>query len=93
MSGLPPGDAEPLPALVSTAWLAQRLGRPGLRVLDASWYLPTAGRDGAGEYAAAHIPGAVYFDLDATSDQRFAAAPHAPGTGRVRAHDVRARAR
>ncbi len=68
MSGLPPGDAEPLPALVSTAWLAQRLGRPGLRVLDASWYLPTAGRDGAGEYAAAHIPGALYFDLDATSD-------------------------
>jgi thiosulfate/3-mercaptopyruvate sulfurtransferase len=75
MSGLPPGDAEPLPALVSTAWLAQRLGRPGLRVLDASWYLPTAGRDGAGEHAAAHIPGAVYFDLDATSD-RASPLPH-----------------
>ena len=36
-----------LPALVSTEWLAERLGRPGLRVLDASWYLPTAGRDAA----------------------------------------------
>ena len=59
---------EPLPALVSTAWLAERLGRAGLRVLDASWYLPAAGRDGAAEYEAGHIPGALFFDLDATSD-------------------------
>jgi thiosulfate/3-mercaptopyruvate sulfurtransferase len=58
-----------LPALVSTAWLARRLGTPGLRVLDASWYLPSAGRDAAAEYAAGHVPGAVFFDLDATSDQ------------------------
>lgn len=68
MSGPPPGAAEPLAALVSTAWLAQRLGRPGLRLLDASWYLPTAGRDAAAEYGADHIPGALYFDLDAVSD-------------------------
>jgi thiosulfate/3-mercaptopyruvate sulfurtransferase len=68
MSGLPPDSVEPLPALVSTDWLAQRLGRPGLRVLDASWYLPAAGRDPAAEHSAAHIPGALYFDLDAVSD-------------------------
>ena len=68
MSGLPPGGAEPLPALVSTDWLAQRLRRPRLRVLDASWYLPAAGRDPAAEYSAAHLPGALYFDLDAISD-------------------------
>jgi thiosulfate/3-mercaptopyruvate sulfurtransferase len=68
MSGSPPG-ADPLPALVSTEWLGQRLGRPGLRVLDASWYLPSAGRDPRAEYAAAHIPGALFFDLDAVSDQ------------------------
>ena len=60
--------AEALPALVSTGWLAERLGRPGLRVLDASWYLPAAGRNAPAEYAAGHIPGAVFFDLDATSD-------------------------
>jgi thiosulfate/3-mercaptopyruvate sulfurtransferase len=66
----PRAGSEPLPALVSTAWLAGRLGRPGLRVLDASWHLPTSGRDAAGEYAAAHIPGALFFDLDATSDRR-----------------------
>ena len=59
---------EPLPTLVSTEWLAARLGRPGLRVLDGSWYLPTTGRNPAAEYAAAHIPGAVFFDLDAASD-------------------------
>jgi thiosulfate/3-mercaptopyruvate sulfurtransferase len=63
-----PPPAEPLPALVTPAWLAARLGRPGLQVLDASWYLPAAGRDPAAEYAAAHIPGARFFDLDAVSD-------------------------
>jgi thiosulfate/3-mercaptopyruvate sulfurtransferase len=53
---------------VSTAWLAERLGRPRLRVVDASWYLPAARRDGRAEYLAGHIPGAVFFDLDENSD-------------------------
>ena len=57
-----------LPALVATDWLASRLGSPGLRVVDGSWYLPGSGRDPAAEYATGHIPGAVFFDLDATSD-------------------------
>ena len=57
-----------LPALVSTDWLAAQLGRPGLRVVDGSVYLPTSGRNPAAEYAAGHIPGAVFFDVDATSD-------------------------
>ena len=61
-------ERETSPALISTRWLAERLGHPRLRVLDASWYLPSAGRDATAEYAAAHIPGAVFFDLDATSD-------------------------
>jgi thiosulfate/3-mercaptopyruvate sulfurtransferase len=60
--------SEPAPALVSTAWLAERLGRPGLVVVDGSSYLPTSGRDPAAEYAAGHIPGAVFFDVEATSD-------------------------
>jgi thiosulfate/3-mercaptopyruvate sulfurtransferase len=59
---------EPLPALVSTGWLAARIGRSDLRVLDASWYLPTSDRAPAAEYAAGHIPGALFFDLDAASD-------------------------
>jgi thiosulfate/3-mercaptopyruvate sulfurtransferase len=56
------------PALVSTEWLAQRLGQLHLKILDGSWYLPAAGRDPPSEYAAAHIPGAIFFDLDASSD-------------------------
>ena len=57
-----------LPALVSTEWLAARLGRADVRVVDGSWYLPSSGRDAAAEHAAGHIPGAVFFDLDASSE-------------------------
>jgi thiosulfate/3-mercaptopyruvate sulfurtransferase len=64
-----------LPALVSTVWLVPRLGSPGLQVVDGSWYLPGSGRDPAAEYAAGHIPGAVFLDLDATSD-RATPLPH-----------------
>jgi thiosulfate/3-mercaptopyruvate sulfurtransferase len=66
---------EPLPALVSTEWLAARIGRSNLRVLDASWYLPSTGRASAAEYVAGHIPGALFFDLDAASD-RSSPLPH-----------------
>jgi thiosulfate/3-mercaptopyruvate sulfurtransferase len=57
-----------LPAIVTTEWLAAMLGSPGIQVVDGSWYLPGSGRDAAAEYASGHIPGAVFFDLDATSD-------------------------
>lgn len=57
------------PAVVATEWLAAKLGTPGIMVVDGSWYLPGSGRDAAGEYAAGHIPGAVFFDIDASSDQ------------------------
>jgi thiosulfate/3-mercaptopyruvate sulfurtransferase len=63
------------PAVVSTEWLAAQLGRPELRIVDGSWYLPNSGRDAAAEFAAGHIPGAVFFDVDATSDRR-SALPH-----------------
>ncbi len=55
-------------ALVSTEWLAEHLGSPDVRVVDATWYLPSQGRDAKAEYAAAHIPGAVYFDIDDIAD-------------------------
>lgn len=58
----------PTSPLVTTSWLAERIGEPGLVVLDASWYLPTAGRDARREYLAGHLPSARYFDLDAASD-------------------------
>src|ERR1700704_880774 len=55
-------------ALISTETLAARLADPNLRIADASWYLPQAGRNARDEYEAAHIPGAVFFDIDAISD-------------------------
>jgi thiosulfate/3-mercaptopyruvate sulfurtransferase len=61
--------------LVSTDWLARHLRDPDLRVLDASWYLPAMNRDAKAEYAAAHIPGARFFDIDEISDQR-SSLPH-----------------
>ncbi|MGH6719526.1 MAG: 3-mercaptopyruvate sulfurtransferase [Alphaproteobacteria bacterium] len=60
--------ADGFDALVSTAWLADHLGAPDLRVVDASWYLPAERRDPRAEYRAAHIPGAVYFDIDDIAD-------------------------
>ena len=56
--------------LVSTTWLAAHLKDPDLRVIDASWFLPDAGRDGKTEYDASHIPGARFFDIDDISDHR-----------------------
>ena len=53
--------------VVSTDWLAENLRSPDLRVVDASWYLAAARRDAWNEYLAGHIPGAVFFDLDALS--------------------------
>jgi thiosulfate/3-mercaptopyruvate sulfurtransferase len=55
--------------LVSTEWLAEHLEAPDVRVADASWYLPQAGRDPRAEYRSAHIPGAVFFDIDDLSDE------------------------
>lgn len=55
-------------ALVSTQWLAQHLSAPDIRVVDASWFLADAKRDPKAEYAEAHIPGAVFFDIDSISD-------------------------
>lgn len=50
--------------LVSTEWLARHLDDPDIRVADATWFLPTVGRDARAEYRTRHVPGAVFFDLD-----------------------------
>ena len=56
--------------LVSTAWLAERLDAPDVRILDGSMYLPTDGRDGHALYLERHIPGARFFDIDEIADDR-----------------------
>lgn len=62
-------------ALVSTEWLAAHLRDPDLRVLDGSWHMPQAKRDPRAEFLAAHLPGAVFFDIDAIADHGTAL-PH-----------------
>jgi thiosulfate/3-mercaptopyruvate sulfurtransferase len=54
--------------LVSTDWLAAELGKSDLRVIDASLFLPAHDRNAKAEFEAAHIPGAVFFDIDEVSD-------------------------
>jgi thiosulfate/3-mercaptopyruvate sulfurtransferase len=54
--------------MVSTDWLAERLGRPDLVIIDATWFMPGGSRDALAEHAERHIPGAVFFDIDEISD-------------------------
>lgn len=54
--------------LVSTEWLAGEIGKPDLRILDASLFLPGTPRDPRAEFEAAHIPGAAFMDLPTLAD-------------------------
>ena len=54
--------------IVSTAWLAERLKEPDLRIVDAPFYMPGDVRTPQGEFEKEHIPGAVLFDLEEISD-------------------------
>ena len=56
--------------LVDTDWLASHLAAPDVVVLDGSMHLPTSGRNARAEYKATHIPGALYFDIDAVADKK-----------------------
>lgn len=55
---------------VSTAWLESNLAAPDLAIIDATYFLPSEGRSAKEEYFAAHIPGAVFFDIDEIADHR-----------------------
>jgi thiosulfate/3-mercaptopyruvate sulfurtransferase len=54
--------------LVSTEWLAANLGKPGVKVVDASFKMPGVLPLPKDDFLARHIPGAVFFDVDAVSD-------------------------
>ena len=68
--------------LVTTDWLAAELGTPGLRIFDASFYLPTEQADAQAVFAQAHIPSARFFDLDTIADQETSLPHMAPTAGR-----------
>jgi thiosulfate/3-mercaptopyruvate sulfurtransferase len=54
--------------LVSTEWLAAHLSDANVKLLDATFKLPGILPLPKDDYLAGHIPGAVYFDVDAVSD-------------------------
>jgi thiosulfate/3-mercaptopyruvate sulfurtransferase len=81
--------SDTFPSLVSAEWLRQHRGE--VKVLNATWYLPNAGKDAVAEHLAERIPGALFFDVERIanpasslphmlpSDQQFAAAADALG--------------
>ncbi len=63
-------------SLVSTEWLAANLTNTGVRIVDASRNpAGDEGRAAKAKFAARHIPGAVFFDLDEIAE-RESALPH-----------------
>jgi thiosulfate/3-mercaptopyruvate sulfurtransferase len=73
-------------ALVTTDWLADRLGAADLRIADCTWFLPTEDRDARAEHAAAHIPGAVFLDLAEVVDGTNPAPMMMPDPGTFASH-------
>jgi thiosulfate/3-mercaptopyruvate sulfurtransferase len=55
--------------LKSPEWLASQLGKPNVTIVDATYFLPPMKRNARAEYIEKHIPGAVFFDIDAIADQ------------------------
>ncbi len=68
--------------LVSTEWLGEHLRDRNLVVVDGTWVLPTSERDAHAEYRDGHIPGAVFFDIDAIADDSTDLPHMLPGTTR-----------
>ena len=54
--------------VVSARWLAERIGDPSIRVVDATVHLPDTGRNARAEYLQGHVPGSVFFDFDLVAD-------------------------
>lgn len=61
--------------LVTTEWLAEHIEAPDIRIADASWHLSDMARDAKADYQSAHIPRAVFFDIEDLSDET-ALLPH-----------------
>ncbi len=66
--------------LVSTEWLGEHLRDRNVVVVDGTWVLPTTQRDAHAEYRDGHIPGAVFFDIDAIADDSTDLPHMLPGT-------------
>lgn len=56
--------------LTETDELARELDAPDLVIIDASWHMPSEGRNAHEEYLSEHIPGAIFFDIDEIADTK-----------------------
>ncbi len=54
--------------LVSTDWLAARLDDPKVKIIDASYKMPGVLPLPSDDYLGAHIPGAVFFNVNTIAD-------------------------
>ena len=52
-------------SLVDTNWLEKNINN--VKIIDCSWHMPQANRNGFEEYQKEHIPNAIFFDLDKNS--------------------------
>ena len=75
--------------LVTTDWLAAHLDDPKVKIIDASFKLPGVLPLPEEDYLAAHLPGAVFFDVDHIAD-RNDPRPHMFPSAEQFAHDVAA---
>ena len=67
--------ASSTPLVVNAEWLASNLGKPGLKVFDATSHLPTLGRDANAEHLACRVTGSLRFDIDRIAD-KLSPLPH-----------------
>ena len=61
--------------LVDAGWLIENLAEGDVRIIDATWYAPIDDKDARAEFAAGHIPGAIYVDISDVRDPAHPA-PH-----------------
>ena len=73
----PPLRFTTIPLTVKAEWLANNIGKPGLKVLDATSHLPTLGRNAKEEHLACRIAGAGWFDIDKIAE-KSSKLPHTP---------------
>ena len=61
--------ASSTPLIVNAEWLASNLGKPRIKVFDATSHLPTLGRNANAEHLACRIAGSLRFDIDKVADK------------------------
>ena len=54
--------------LVNTKWLENNLNK--VKVLDASWHMPSSRRNGYEEFKKEHIKNSIFFDIDKFSNKK-----------------------